>query len=328
MMLSKPFKTISYGVLALILLFFPIFSSSEYFIHILIMCLMFAYLGNCWNILAGFTGQYSLGHALFVGAGAYTSALLFISYGVSPWLGMWIGALIATFLGLFMGFVSFRYDIRGPFFFLLTLAFAQIFFFVTINIRSLGGASGLMVPLKGKSALMFQFVSKAPYYYIMLLMTFASLAICYFIRRGKLGHYLFAIKGNEAGAKALGIDVFRYKLIATGISSGMSALAGSFYAQYVLFIDPESILGIGLSLDIMIYPLIGGIGTVMGPTVGAFLLLPITEFIRALLGGGSAGLHRMAYGLILIIVIIIIPGGLLSVFSSVTKWFGRGQSRR
>ena len=291
----------------------PVFNMSSYLLNMLIMMLLFAYLASAWNILGGFAGQHSLGNAAFVGIGAYTSTYLFNTYGISPWIGMWIGALCAGLFALFLGYSAFRFGLKGPFFLLVTIAAAQIVMLLVLNIRALGGASGINVPFKGQFPTVYQFDSKIMYYYVALGLLTLGVLVSIYISRHRLGYYLVAIRENDDAAQALGIDTFRYKLIATFLSAFLSALGGTFYAQYILFIDPESVLSLGLSIEIIVYPILGGIGTVLGPVIGAFLLYPVGELARYFWGGARAGIHLLFYGAFLMLAIIYMREGVIGL---------------
>ncbi len=293
-----------------ILFVLPILPLSSYIMNILIMMFLFAFLSTAWNILGGFSGQHSLGHAAFIGIGAYTSTYLFNHYGLSPWIGMFIGGGIAVLMALAMGYSAFRSGMKGPFFLLVTIASAQIIMLLVLNIRELGGASGITVPSHGEFPLLFQFKSKISYYYVILGFLLFGLLVSFYISKSKIGYYLIAIRENDEAAQALGINTLRFKLIATGISAFLSALGGTFYAQYILFIDPESILSLGLSIEVLVFAILGGIGTVFGPMVGAFILYPMGELARYFWGGGTAGIHLLFYGAFLMICIIYMPHGI------------------
>jgi len=302
-----------------IFLALPFLHLSSYMLNLLIMMFFFAYLAVAWNVLGGFAGQHSLGHAAFVGIGAYTSTFLFSVYGLSPWIGMWIGGIFAAIFALFLGYAAFRYGLKGPFFLLLTIAAAQIVMLLVANIRMLGGASGLVVPSSGHFPLLYQFENKIAYYYISLGILLMGIAVSVYIRRTWLGYYFLAIRENDDAAQALGINILRYKLVATALSAFLSALGGTFYAQYVLFIDPESILSLGLSVEIIVYPILGGIGTVMGPVIGAFILYPVGELTRYLWSGGTAGIHLLFYGAFLVISIIFMPEGIVGMMRHIEE---------
>jgi branched-chain amino acid transport system permease protein len=297
-----------------ILLGFPLLNLSSYTLNMLIMMFFFAYLAIGWNVLGGFAGQHSLGHAAFVGMGAYTSTFLFSAYGLSPWIGMWIGGALAAAFAWFLGYAAFRCGLKGPFFLLVTIAAAQIVMLLVLNIRTLGGASGITIPFQGNFPLLFQFENKVVYYYVALGLLVTGVLVSALIARTRLGFYFVAIRENDDAAQGLGIHILRYKLIATALSAFLSALGGTFYAQYILFIDPESILSLGLSIEIMVYPILGGVGTVLGPVIGAFILYPVGELARYLWGGSAAGIHLLFYGAFLVISIMFMPEGVVGLF--------------
>ncbi len=305
------------GVMAMALIP-PALKPSSYTLHIFIMIFYFAYLSSCWNLLGGFAGQHSMGHAAFVGLGAYTSTFLLLRLGLNPWVGMLCGGLVAGLAGLSLGYLSFRYRVKGLYFLLVTIAFAEILNILFSNIRPLGRASGLVVPLTKEGIFYFQFQNKAPYYYVVLAMLTFIVLLSYVISRRKLGFYLMAIRENEDAARAVGIRVTNYKLLATTISAFFSAFGGTFYAQYTFFIDPSTILGIGLSVELLIYAIVGGVGTVFGPVVGAFLLYPLAELTRTVLGSNTSGVHLMFYGAILIVIVMFAPQGILGLFHGVS----------
>ncbi len=297
---------------------------SSYIMNIIIMTFLFAFLSTAWNLLGGFAGQHSLGHAAFIGIGAYTSTYLFNHFGLSPWVGMLIGGGCAAFFGLCLAYSAFRSGIRGPFFLLVTIAAAQIIMLLVLNIRELGGASGITVPFQGQFPLLYQFDNKAEYYYLALSLLLLGLLISFYISKSKLGYYLVAIRENDDAAQALGINTLRFKLIATCISAFLSALGGTFYAQYILFIDPESVLSLGLSIEVLVFAILGGIGTVFGPAIGAVVLYPMGELARYLWGGSTAGIHLLFYGAFLMICIIFMPQGVAGL---VRKTFAKVWSK-
>lgn len=305
------------GVVVLLILpgFVP-----DYYLGIGVDILLWAYLAGCWNFLGGYTGLPSLGNALFVGAGAYSSTLLAMHAGLSPWLGMIVGGFVATLLGLFIGFLSFRYGIRGPYFALVTLAFAEIIVKVVDNISAVGGAHGLNLPF-GPSPLHYRFAGKLPYYYIIFVMVAGLLYVTHSLIQRRTGYYFLAIRDDETAAQAMGVNLMRYKLTATAISAFLSALGGTFYAQYHEFIHPESVLGMGVSLQILIYAIVGGVGFVTGPLVGAAILIPLDEMVRVLLGAKETqGLHLMIIGAVLIFIILKMPDGIIGWARGRWKW--------
>ena len=281
----------------------------KYFLEILISVLFFAYLGTAWNILGGYAGQFSFGHAAFFGIGAYTSTLLLLKAGISPWIGMIAGGLAAMAYGLFAGYLSFRYGLRGPYFSLVTLAFAEMLRVVAVNWKFVGSSLGLVVP-SASAPHMFVFAGKLPYYYVILAMAFAAVGLTWRLERSRLGYSLVAVRENEDAAEAAGVDALGVKLRAMALSSFLTALGGTFYAQYFAYIDPTITFGPGVSIQGLLQAIVGGAGTVLGPLVGAFVLTPVSELSRALIRG-RAGVDVMVYGLILIVVISFLPNGLV-----------------
>ncbi|HSB81761.1 MAG TPA: branched-chain amino acid ABC transporter permease [Candidatus Methylomirabilis sp.] len=298
----------------LLLLVLPGFIQDEYYLHVLVGILFFAYMASAWNIVCGYTGQLSLGHSALCGIGGYISTLLFINLGLTPWVGMLIGGLCATVVGVLIGYPCFR--LRGPYFALTTIAFAEILRIWTENTEEilgieLRGAQGISVPLKGHRPWLFQFGDKEPYYYIILGMLLLVLAITYWMERSRVGFYLKAIRGDQDAAEALGINSTRHLLTAMALSSFLTALGGSFYAQYFRYINPERNMGLDLSIEFALMGIVGGQGTVLGPVLGAFLLTPAGEISRATLGGRFPGLHLLIYGLVLVVAVLFLPKGLI-----------------
>ena len=305
-------------VLFLVLLLVPSFAS-EYAIHIGFMILLYAYLATAWNILGGYAGQHSLGHGLFLGIGAYASTYLFVSAGITPWIGMWVGAVVAGATGWFVGYLCFRYGIKGPYFALVTIALAEAAVYVAANIQAIGGAGGLEVPWKGNDFWIMQFSNRAGYYYIALVVAFLGVLLTLWISRNRFGYYLISVRENEDAAEALGVNTMRSKLIAATLSAFMTAIGGTLYAQYFTYMNPRSVFGEGPSVQILLFAIIGGIGTVWGPAVGALILVPIAEITRAELSGSFAGSSLLIYGLILILVMLFMPNGVLGVLGSLWK---------
>lgn len=283
-----------------------------YFLEILIAILFSAYLGSCWNIVGGYAGQFSFGHAAFFGLGAYTSTILFLRLGLSPWIGMVAGGCLATAFGLFEGYLSFRYGLRGPYFALVTLAFAEMLRIVAVNWKAVGSSLGLLIPTRTAAPGFFVFGGKLPYYYVILALALGALWVTSRIEGSKLGYTLRAIRDNEDAAEAAGVDTLWAKLRAMGISSFLTALGGTFYAQYFAYIDPSLTFGPAISIQGLLQAIVGGAGTVLGPFLGAFVLTPMSEVTRALLRG-RAGADIMLYGLVLVLVISFLPQGLMGL---------------
>lgn len=318
----KNFVSYKAFMLSLSIVFFlilPKFITSTFYIHILIMVFYFAYLGACWDLMAGYVGLASLGHAMFIGTGAYTSSFLLMHFGVSPWIGMWVGALFSLFLGLILGYLSFRYGLKGHYFLLVTIAFCEILKIVAANMRSLGGGSGIPIVSRGNPFWQFVFTQKTTYYYTIFVMLIGVLLLIHLLLRKRVGYYFLAIRENEDLAQASGIPVMTVKLIAISLSAILTSLAGTFYAQYICFIDPPSVFGLSVSIDLLIPPIVGGLGNLFGSVLGAFIVIPIGEIVRAYFGGGTGGVHLMIYGSFLIIVILFMRKGILGIFPKLSS---------
>ncbi|MEC9368034.1 MAG: branched-chain amino acid ABC transporter permease, partial [Pseudomonadota bacterium] len=221
-------------------------------LNVFLLIFLFGYWGQCWNILGGYAGQLSLGHAAYVGVGAYTSTLLYMTFGLSPWIGMIAGSALAGLFGLVIGFLSFHYRLSGPFFALATIAFAELIRLTALHLEFTGGSVGLLIPLTGDSFWDFQFTSKTAYYYIALAMMVAVTVLVYVLSRSRLGYYLHAVRQDEQAAAAIGIDATRTKLIACTLSAALTGAGGTFYAQYTQYIVPDDIITVALSVEIIL----------------------------------------------------------------------------
>lgn len=289
------------SVLALFLLAAPFIFQARYSQHVLILVLLYVTLGSAWNLLGGFAGQLSLGHAAFFGIGAYTAAILASKTGLSPWWAMVAGPIVVLPIALLVGWICFR--LRGPYFTLATIAVGEVVRLVALNWSDLtGGAVGVVIRPS-----IFSGTSKFPYYYIVLILAGSTVALCQRVSRRKLGYYLMAIREDEETAESIGIDSTRYKLIALAISAGLTAIAGAFYANYFMFVDPTIVLPLALSVEIVLMAIIGGLGTVAGPVLGAVLLKLSSEVFR----NEFSRANLLIYGALLVIVILFMPGGLM-----------------
>jgi branched-chain amino acid transport system permease protein len=291
-------------------LVFPI-CFGDYFLHLVIMLLLSIYLSQSWNIVGGYAGQLSFGHSIFYGTGAYASTLLLINWGVTPWVGIIAGGIVAALLGLFIGYLSFRYGLRGVYYALMTMVFSAVFELIAKGWIQ-GGSAGIGIPLKGHVPAMMQFKGKAHYYYLIMFLACLIMYIAHRIDRSKMGYYFRAIKANEAAAEALGVNSTRYKLIAVGLSAFFTALGGTFYAQYIMFIDPEIAFRMDVSLTMLVPAVVGGLGTVFGPVLGSLFIVALAEITNLALGGQKyAGMSLVLYGIVLMVFVIYVPRGLI-----------------
>ena len=278
-------------------------------LSVFVFIFFYAYLGQAWNLVSGYGGQLSAGHAAFVGVGAYTTTMLAMHAGVSPWLGMFAGAALAALLGGVVGFLGFRFGLRGFYFVLLTVAAAEVCRIVALNTDAVGGAVGLYIPFTG-NAWQLQFQDNRGYYYVALALMLLATGVVALVERSRLGAYLMAIREDEDAAEALGVDTLRYKLVALVLSAFLTGLGGAFYANYLFSLQPNAVFGIPLSVDIILRPVVGGSGTLMGPILGSFILSPLAELSRTYFArAGLVGTHLVAYGLLLVAVVLFLPRG-------------------
>ena len=294
------------------LLAVPLVVTDSYTLNTLILIFYYAYLGQAWNLLGGYAGQLSLGHSAYFGVGAYASTLLFTIAGLTPWLGMWVGAAVAALLAVGIGLLGFRFGLRGVYFALTTLAFNEILRVLVLHWDLAGGAVGVFLPFRGDAPALFQFRGRVPFYYISLAMMVLATALVAWISRSPLGWRLKAVRDDEEAARAVGVDATRAKLAAITLSGAMTALGGTFYAQYYLNIHPSVVFSTPLSIEILLRAYVGGAGTVFGPIVGAAILTPLGEMSRsAFAKGGLEGLHLVVYGALLIVTVLFFPRGLV-----------------
>jgi branched-chain amino acid transport system permease protein len=296
------------GLAVVVLALLPALGGS-YVVTVLIFVFFYAFLGQAWNIVGGYAGQLSAGHAAFVGVGAYTAATLSMRAGLTPWVGMFVGGALSALLGAVIGFLGFRFGLRGFYFVLLTVAFAEVCRIVALNTDAIGGALGLYITFTGDPR-QFQFQDNRAYYYIALGLMLAATAVVAVMERRRFGIYLSAIREDEGACEALGVDTFRYKMLAMILSSFLTGVGGTFYAFYLFSLQPNTVFGIPLSVEIVIRPIVGGAGTVLGPILGSFILSPLAELSRFYFSkGGWAGLHLIVYGVLLVSVVLFLPQG-------------------
>lgn len=287
---------------------FPAFFGS-YAVTLLTLIFFYGFLGQAWNIVGGYAGQLSAGHAAFVGIGAYTAAVLSVEKGVTPWIGMFVGGALAALLGTVMGYLGFRFGLRGFYFVLLTAAFAEICRIVASNVEGIGGAVGYYITFTGDPR-QFQFQDARAYYYVALALMLLATAMVAWLERRRFGVYLAAIREDETACEAAGVDTLRYKMLAMVLSAFLSGVGGTFYAFYLFSLQPGTVFGIPLSVDIIIRPVVGGAGTVVGPILGSFILSPLAELARYYFAqGGWHGAHLIAYGVLLIGIVLFLPEG-------------------
>ncbi|MBZ5568147.1 MAG: branched-chain amino acid ABC transporter permease [Acidobacteriia bacterium] len=286
----------------------PIFLHNDYFLQVIFRLFLFATLGLAWNLVGGYTGQLSLGHAAFFGIGAYGLALL--SKGMSPWLAIGGGVVLSLVAAVIIGSVSFR--LRGPYFCLATIAFAEVVRLIAKNLPNVtGGDVGTPVPL------LFPQNSMRSFYYACVILTIMSFALTYWMERSRFGYYLMAIREDEDTALSVGVNTARVKLWALLLSAALSALAGALYASLFLYIVPDQMLGIEVSVEISILPMLGGAGTLLGPVVGSLVLETASEVFKNIFKEA----HLLIYGILVVLVVLFLPEGIVGTLNRRLRWF-------
>jgi branched-chain amino acid transport system permease protein len=295
------------AVVAILLAAFPFVFSGPFPQHVMILVFLFAALGVAWNIMGGYAGMFSFGQAAFFGIGAYTSSYLFVTYGLNPWLGLLVGGVFAAATAALIGYPCSH--LRGHYFAIASIAFAEIIRTHFNNWKLIGAAEGLSIPFVASGITSFQFNSKTPYYFIALAFLAVALVVCWWVSTSRMGYYFRAIKESHDLAMVLGISFVRYRLIAIMISAFLSAAAGTFYAQYVLYLDPDSVLTLFWSTQIVLVTMLGGAGSLFGPVIGAAILIPLSEITRIKLAEKGTGVDLIIYGALITLISVYQPNG-------------------
>lgn len=313
--------TVALGLVIVVALAYPWVFSMPFQQHLAILIFTYALMAVAWNILGGYTGQVSLGNTIFFGTGAYTSTVLLMNFLISPWVGMLVGVGLSILLAVAVGYPTFR--LKGHYFAIATIAVAEILYTIVLNTEQLGAAVGIALPILPGGWINMQFhgTDKRPYYYIILAFLAIALFTVYKIERSKIGYYFRAIKEDPDGARALGVNITNYKLLAFVLSAVFTSMAGTFYAQYVLFIDPYSTIYIMISITMVLMAVLGGLGTLWGPLIGAVVLIAISESTRIMLGGSGSAVDLMIYGFLVMAVAVFQPNGLMGMFSGIRRRF-------
>jgi branched-chain amino acid transport system permease protein len=307
----KAGRAILLAAAAAALIALPVLVRSEAWLSFWITTLLFVFLGQSWNVLGGYGGQFSFGHAVFFGTGGYAAAVLQVKFGVPALLAAGAGIAFGALVGAFIGTLSFRYGLRGSYFALVTLAFAEVFRILASSLALTGSGFGILIPLDARAANL-QFADRTVFYYVVLALVGIGLAISLALERSRFGAWLMAVRENEDAAKALGIDAFRVKLGAITLSGAMAAAAGVFYAQYFLFLDSGIAFGPHVSIEALLGPIVGGLGTAFGPILGGILLHGLGEVAKRAMGD-APGLNLVLYGALLIVMLRFLPDGLIGL---------------
>jgi len=306
---------IAYELLLLgIFILIPVLVQNRAFLTVCLMCFFYAYLALSWNLIGGYGGQLSLAHGAFFGIGAYGTGILFTKFGLTPWIGLLVSAVVSGIFAYVIGKAAFRFRVKGFYFLLVTLAVTEIFHEITKDLQFIGGARGLWLPAK-LGWVYFQFRGKVEYYYIAFGLMIIAITISYLIEKSKLGYYLIAIREDEDAAEASGVNSNVCKTWALTLSGFLTAIGGAYYIQLFYFIDPSSGFSLGLNIDLMLMTIIGGIGTIKGPVLGAFFFVVISELLRFVPVESQplVATTRIFFGLALVGTSIYLPEGLVSL---------------
>ncbi len=299
-------KLVLAAVLLILGAIFPLFAD-EFMVSILMQAYLWAFLALSWDVIGGYGGQFSLGHAAFLALGAYTSTILLQSYNVSPWIGMWAAGLVAGAAGALVGIASLR--LRGPFFALGTIAFAELVKLLLLYFKGItGGPLGILITKSGPENMLFE--TQTPYYYLMFVLVIAGILFLKWFESSKFGIGLVAVREDEEAAEGVGINVYRVKVIGAAISAFLTGIGGTIYAQWIHFIRPDILVKLEYSTQIAAIDVVGGAGTPYGGLIGALILVPLSLYLNALFGGMIAGLSIILYGVVLLVVVVLVPGGI------------------
>jgi branched-chain amino acid transport system permease protein len=286
----------------------PLVLQSGVWISFILLTLYAALLGQAWNILGGFAGQFSFGHALFFGFGAYAQALAQMQWGINPWVAVWLAMGLAALVGVGVGALSFRYGLKGSYFALVTLAFAEVCRILAVSFEFTGAGVGLMLPLK-VSLGNLQFADKRGYVYVLLALVVAALLVTWWLQHSRLGAYMQAVRDNDEAAQAVGVKPMPVKIWAIGLSGAFMGAAGAVYVQIYQYIDPSIAFGPHVSVEALVAAIVGGMGTLWGPIWGALVLHIVSDLTRNLFGA-MPGLNMVIYGAVLVLIVMFAPRGI------------------
>ena len=295
----------------------PLFVRSPYYMGIIILAALYAFIGISWNIVAGFTGQLLIAQIIFLALGGYTTIVLLNRFNVSPWVGIFIGGIVAAFAGIIIAMITLRYGLKLDYFALFTIALLVALRTLFLKWDFVGGAVGMYLRLAQPSAAKMIFATKPPYLYIVLALLVFGIVVQYLIYSSKMGKYFIAIREDESAAAALGVNTSRYKTLAVITGATLAGIGGGFYVMYVTFIDPTGLFNLGVNVEmVMAGPIIGGLGSLAGPILGALVNKPIAELIRGFLIEERSGITLIVYGFFLTASILFMPRGLAGVFQT------------
>jgi branched-chain amino acid transport system permease protein len=311
---------IALALFLIIVLAFPVAIDVRfYYVQIAILVMFYATLGTAWGIIGGYAGQHSIGQAAFVGIGAYTSTLLYMKLDISPWIGLVAGMALSAAVAAVIGYPLFRFGLKGDYFALGTVALGLIIFELTNSFSTItGGSQGIPIKYE-ENPLNFQFPNRTVYYYIIFVIWIAAVVISYRLRRSRLGFEMLAVRDDEIAASRGGISVMKAKMSAFVIAAVISSAAGTFFAQFILFLDPGTVMSLAISVQIVLVSVLGGMNSYLGGTLGALILIPVSQLLASTFNQ-RPGTDLALYGVVLIVLMIFMPNGILGLLRKSPKW--------
>lgn len=297
----------------------PFIANNSFIQHVLILILLFASMSQSWNIIGGYAGQVSFGHSVFFGIGAYGAGMAVVKYGMGPWPGVLIGAITASIIAVIISYPCFK--LKGHYFAIATFAIVEIFNRLFMVWYWVGGALGLDYPLVEEGWKNFMwYETKKPYYYGALILFFITFNVVRWIEQNRFGYYLVAVREDQEAAESIGINSTMVKLMAMAISAFLAALCGAFFVQYNFRVDPPMVMSLSMSMTFVLITILGGAGTILGPLMGALVLIPLQEYSRALWGGLGGGLDLIIFGILIVAVVVRQPRGIMGIISDIKKY--------
>lgn len=314
-----PLKIFMLLAVAAILAFPVALEVRFYFVQVAILTMFYATLGTAWVIVGGYAGQHSIGQAAFVGIGAYTSTLLYMKRDISPWIGLLVGMLLSAVIAFLIGYPLFRFGLRGDYFALGTVALGLILYELANSFADVtGGSQG--IPLKyEENPLNFQFPNRTVYYYIIFAIWFLTVVLAYRLRNSRRGFQMLAVRDDEVAAARGGISILKAKMTAFVLAAVISSAAGTFFAQFILFVDPHTVMSLAISVQIILVAVLGGMNSYLGGTIGAMVLVPLSQYLSTTFTQ-RPGVDLTVYGILLILLVIFMPNGILGLLRHSPRW--------
>ncbi|MGD9817108.1 MAG: branched-chain amino acid ABC transporter permease [Desulfomonilaceae bacterium] len=323
---SRDIAWLAFLALLVAVPFIPAIAANSFRLHVLILILLFASMSQAWNIIGGYCGQVSFGHSVFFGIGAYGAGMAVVTYGMAPWPGIVVGMILASVVAVIISYPCFK--LSGHYFAIATFAIVEIFNRAFLVWDWVGGALGLDYPIikEGLGNLMWH-QSKVGYYYIALVIFVIIFGMVRWLEGHRFGYYMRAVREGQETAESLGVNSTAVKLIAMALSAAMAALCGAFFVQYNLRVDPPMVMSLDMSMKFVLITILGGAGTLVGPLLGASVLIPLQEYSRAIWGGLGGGVDLIIFGILIILMVVKQPDGLIGIIQDVSRWLSNKRTK-